>query len=63
MRQAWLTTCRVSDVQATDDRGHELLWRAISRHDKYAQPSRPASKAPTVDLPLPETPAITTIIA
>jgi hypothetical protein len=36
MRQAWLTTCRVRDVQATDDRSHELLWRAISAYDKYA---------------------------
>ena len=35
MRRARLTTCLVSDIQAMDDRSHELLWRTISGHDNY----------------------------
>src|SRR5580693_5039884 len=36
MRQAWLTTCRVREVQATDDRSHEFLGCALGGHDKRA---------------------------
>jgi hypothetical protein len=47
LRQGQLPTCRVSEVQATDDRRHEPFWRAIGGTTNEFLGDRGASRSST----------------